>query len=89
MFIFINRNRNTRTYFWDISDLDAPVEMSIYLSTEQSIDHNQYIVNNLAYQSNYEAGLRILEIDEDNFELTQKGYFQVSSRDTYYISCRL
>ena len=67
----------TRTFLWDIKDLNNPVLMTVYWSTEHAIDHNMYVVKDLAYQSNYEAGLRILEIDEANFELDEKAFFSV------------
>ncbi len=45
--------RNTKTYIWDVTDLDNPVLMNTYYSAITVIDHNQYIVGNLTYQSNY------------------------------------
>ena len=78
IFLF-SSDKHTRTYFWDITDLDAPELKSVYYSEKQSIDHNLYIVQDYAYQSNYEAGLRILEIFEADHSLEQRAYFQVFS----------
>ena len=75
--LFCYRSKNTRTYFWDISNLASPSLQSTYYSTQQSIDHNQYIVRSLSFQSNYEAGLRIMTIDEGNYALSESAYFQV------------
>ena len=35
---------NTKTYIWNIEDLENPVLVDTYYSAETSIDHNQYIV---------------------------------------------
>jgi choice-of-anchor B domain-containing protein len=69
---------NTRTYIWDISDLDAPVNMDFYEAAIGSIDHNQYIQGIYSYQANYQAGLRILDVsDIKNSSLTEVGYFDI------------
>jgi len=66
-----------RTYLWDVRDLDAPVLMNTHYHGIQSIDHNQYIVGDYTYQANYMSGLRVLQIDQVNFQLTEVGYFDV------------
>lgn len=53
---------NTRTYVWDVSDLDQPRIAVTYTAPESSIDHNQYVRGDFAYQANYRRGLRILRI---------------------------
>lgn len=52
----------TRTLIWDVSDLDDPVLVTEYIASTPNTDHNLYIKGNLMYQSNYGAGLRILDI---------------------------
>jgi len=52
----------TRTLIFDVSDLDEPVVAAEYIATTKSTDHNQYVVGNLLFQSNYQSGLRILDI---------------------------
>ena len=70
---------NTKTYVWDLSDLENPVLVGSHLSTLPSIDHNQYIRDAFSYQSNYRAGLRILQIeDAASAALSEVGFF-----DTY------
>ena len=54
----------TRTWIWDVSDLDAPVLASLYDGPTPSIDHNLYIRGNLVYESNYRSGLRVLDASE-------------------------
>ena len=50
------------TIVFDVSDLDNPKILTIYKSNLNTIDHNNYVVGNLLYQSNYSTGLRILNI---------------------------
>jgi choice-of-anchor B domain-containing protein len=66
---------HTITYLWDVSDLLSPVLKNYYISTEVAIDHNQYILGDFTYQSNYGAGLRILHIDQANYDLKEVAYF--------------
>ena len=69
---------NTRTYMWDVSDLDAPALIGFHDSTTAATDHNQYVKGSYTYQSNYRAGLRILDItDIANGNLTETAFFDV------------
>jgi len=54
----------TRTLIWDVTELSDPVLKSNYIHPTKSIDHNMYIVGDLVYQANYDAGLRILDISD-------------------------
>jgi choice-of-anchor B domain-containing protein len=54
----------TRTMIWDVSDLDDPQLIAEHMGTQESSDHNLYVVGNLMYQSNYQSGLRILDITD-------------------------
>ena len=70
---------NTRTYMWDVSDLDDPALIGSHDSTTTAIDHNQYVKGNYTYQSNYQAGLRILDItDIANGNLSEAAFFDVN-----------
>ncbi len=51
----------TTTLIFDVSDLDAPKFVKAHNHKTASIDHNMYVKNGLVYQSNYSAGLRILD----------------------------
>ena len=69
---------NTRTYMWDVSDLDDPALIGSHDSTTTAIDHNQYVKGKYTYQSNYRAGLRILDItDIANGNLSEEAFFDV------------
>jgi choice-of-anchor B domain-containing protein len=52
----------TRTLIWDVADLENPVLIGTYSATTPAIDHNQYILGNLLFQSNYRAGVRMLSL---------------------------
>ena len=54
----------TRTLVWDVSDLDDPQLVVEHLGVEEASDHNLYVVGDLMYQSNYQSGLRILNISD-------------------------
>jgi len=75
-------NSQTKTYIWDMQDLDDPVMIGTYKAYYPSIDHNQYVKGNHVYQSNYTAGLRILNLDDvGSGDLTEVAYF-----DTYPVN---
>lgn len=67
----------TRTLVWDISDLDEPELMKEFRGATPAIDHNLYIRGNLMYQSNYAAGLRVVDIS-DPANPVEVGYFDVN-----------
>ncbi|MGH7481135.1 MAG: choice-of-anchor B family protein, partial [Longimicrobiales bacterium] len=54
----------TRTIIWDVSDLDDPQVVGEFLGATAAIDHNLYIVGDRMYQSNYVAGLRVIDISD-------------------------
>jgi choice-of-anchor B domain-containing protein len=55
---------HTRTLIWDLADLDDPVLAREYLADTRATDHNLYVLGNIMYQSNYKAGLRVLDISD-------------------------
>lgn len=67
---------NTRTYIWDVQDLDNPELIGIHEAAMATIDHNQYIKGNYVYQANYTAGLSIKSLENIvNGELEEVAYF--------------
>ena len=54
----------TRTMIFDISDLDDPVLVKEHFGVSTASDHNLYVVDDLMYQSNYNSGLRILNVSD-------------------------
>jgi choice-of-anchor B domain-containing protein len=71
---------NTRTVVFDVRDLDGPRHHFDHLHQTVAIDHNMYTVGPVLYQSNYSAGLRVLDTTgvRDAKRLTEIGFF-----DTY------
>ena len=67
----------TRTLVWDVRDLDDPELAAEYIAETPDTDHNLYIKDNLMYQSNYGAGLRILDIT-NRIEPVEIAYFDNS-----------
>lgn len=55
---------NTRSYVWDMRDLDSPVLIGFIDNPRDAIGHNTYIAGTIAYQANYTSGLRIVDIDD-------------------------
>ena len=80
---------NTRTFMWHVSDLDAPTVIGFHDSTTTAINHNQYVKGNYTYQSNYRAGLRILDItDIANGNLIEEAFFDVYPSRTLAVTRR-
>jgi len=72
----------TRTWIWDVSDLDAPALVANYDGPTAAIDHNLYIRGNLAYESNYRSGLRVLDTAQvASGQLTELGFFDIYPED--------
>ncbi|PSN71312.1 hypothetical protein BS50DRAFT_518295 [Corynespora cassiicola Philippines] len=74
------------TYIWDITNLEKPVQTGYYKSSTRSTDHNQFVHDGLAYQSNYQAGLRILDVssiprDPSGKSVKEIAYFDVFPGD--------
>ncbi len=65
------------TVIFDLTDLDNPEVMTTYYSDLTTIDHNNFVVGDLLYQSNYSSGLRILNV-KDPLNLIEVAHF-----DTY------
>jgi choice-of-anchor B domain-containing protein len=73
-----NLGGNTRTHIWNVQDLNAPVWMGFFTGTTPAIDHQQFIKGNYAYQSNYRAGLRILNVaGVATGSLSEVAYFDI------------
>lgn len=71
------------TYIWDISDLKKPKQTGYYKAPRVTIDHNQYVVGNYSYQSNYGAGISILDVSSIWSDPTGRGVKEVGWFDIY------
>ena len=73
------RGHNTRTYVWDVTDLEAPTVAGAHTGTKRSIDHNMFVVGNHVFQANYRIGLSVLRMgDRSRGEMAE-----VASFDTF------
>ncbi len=74
------RNGNaTRTFIWSLADLDRPTLIGRYTAATAAIDHNLYIRDGYAFQANYNAGLRVLDLSRiAEGELSELAYFDVN-----------
>jgi choice-of-anchor B domain-containing protein len=69
---------NTRTRIWDVADLDNPVLIGWYDGPTPAIDHNLYTHMGYAFEANYTAGLRIVDLaDVANATLVEVAYFDI------------
>lgn len=71
------------TYVWDIRDLKNPNHTGIFKSSVRAIDHSQYVHNGLSFQSNFGAGLRVLDVSSVPHDPTGKGIKEVAFFDVF------
>ncbi len=72
----------TRTFVWDVSDVDAPFIAHVYEGPVEAIDHNLYVRGDLAYESNYRSGLRLLALGNLAAAPPREvGFFDIYPRD--------
>jgi len=64
----------TRTLVFDVSELDDPVVAKEFFGTTPASDHNLYVRGRYMYQSNYVAGLRIVDV-ADPTNPVEVGFF--------------
>lgn len=69
---------NTRTYIFDVADIDAPRVLGYYEHATTARDHNIYTAGTVAYQTNWQAGLRVLDMRRlPQTDLLEVGYFDI------------
>ena len=72
------QGHNTRTRILDVSNLDSPSLVAAVDGATTAIDHNLYIKGHTVYESNYRAGLRILDgSDVSNGNLPEIAFFDI------------
>lgn len=69
----------TRSIIFDFTDLDTPVYHFDYLGSTNAIDHNGYVKDNIYYQANYTAGVRMIDVSN----VANKVFSEVGFFDTY------
>jgi len=69
-------NINTTSHIYDVSSLGNPQELGRYVGPTAAIDHNLYTMNGFVFESNYRAGLRILETPNiSSGQMNEVAYF--------------
>ncbi|KAJ6457220.1 hypothetical protein C8R45DRAFT_844320 [Mycena sanguinolenta] len=76
-------NSHTVTYIWDITNLTKPVLSGHYSSPVKSIDHNLYVHNGWAYESNYGSGLRVVDVSSVAADPTGGAFEEVAFFDVH------
>ncbi|WP_153398455.1 choice-of-anchor B family protein [Ornithinicoccus halotolerans] len=77
----------TTTYIFDLASLGDPQLTGVASTGLTSIDHNIFIKDGLAFESNYTSGLRVFDTWRlDQGRMTERGYFDVFPADdgTYF-----
>lgn len=77
----VNTGSRTHLRVFDVSDIDAPALVAEYFAPTLAIDHNNYAHGRWLYQSNYAAGLRILDV-ADPVHPVEAAYFDTQATDT-------
>lgn len=72
------------TYIWDISSLENPKNTGYFKNTNvRAIDHNQYVIDGFAMQSNYGAGFRVIDLRSIPDDPTGAGVKEVAFFDVH------
>ncbi|KAK6828415.1 hypothetical protein PG987_011756 [Apiospora arundinis] len=69
------------TYIWDIRSLENPKQTGLFKGTVRGIDHNQYVVGDLIFQSNYGAGMRVYDVSSVPRDPTGNGVCEIAYFD--------
>lgn len=68
---------NTRTLVWDVTDLDDPILVMQYFGPTRATDHNHYIRGTRMFMSNYQFGLRVVDVSSPAAPV-QLGFFDTA-----------
>ncbi|MCH2180741.1 MAG: choice-of-anchor B family protein [Mariniblastus sp.] len=77
-----NQGGLTKTHIFDCQDLDNVTYEGYMLGSTGAIDHNLYVKDNYAYEANYSAGLRVIDLGNDPSEMTEVAFFDSYNTDT-------
>jgi choice-of-anchor B domain-containing protein len=71
------------TYIWDIRNLERPLQTGYYKGKDVSVDHNQYVKDGLAFQSNYGSGFHIVDVSSIPYDPTGANVKEIGFFDVY------
>ena len=78
---------NTRIFIWDMTQVSTPTLKGIYEAPFPASDHSVWIKGDYAYITNFQSGLRILDLRQidsttlTNTTVTQAAFFDMYPRD--------
>ncbi|KAK3181525.1 hypothetical protein K4F52_007235 [Lecanicillium sp. MT-2017a] len=76
-------DEHTATYIVDVSSLENPFFTGVYKAPMKSIDHNLYVIDGIAYQSNYMSGLRVIDVNSLENDPTGAGIEEIAYFDVH------
>ncbi len=71
----------TRSYVWDMLDIDDPQLVSLIENPSTAIGHNTYIADSIAYQANYTSGLRLVDVSDLESGAPEIAYYDTNPND--------
>ncbi|NBC25956.1 MAG: choice-of-anchor B family protein [Bacteroidetes bacterium] len=78
----LDTGNRTRTYVWDMTDLEQPEWLGFFEHSTLSVDHNLYVSGSTMYQANYTSGLRVIDISNpEPGGLLPVGFFDTTPDD--------
>ena len=60
----VGTTSRTRTYIYDVAELDDPILVGSVDGPNGATDHNLYVKGDRMYQANYQAGFRLFDISD-------------------------
>ncbi len=60
----VGTTERTRTYIYDVAELDDPILVGSVDGPTGATDHNLYVKGDRMYQANYQAGFRLFDISD-------------------------
>lgn len=76
-----NFRHPTKTYLFDMTDLDDPKPLKTHMWDSMAVEHNVYIKGQRAYFANYTEGLRMLDVSAGPTSLPFVGNLPAFLRD--------
>ena len=76
----VGETERTRTFIWDVAELDDPVLVGSFEGPNNATDHNLYVKGDRMYQANYQAGMRVIDISDPEAPI-EIGFFDTTPYD--------
>ncbi|MCO5141946.1 MAG: choice-of-anchor B family protein [Oligoflexia bacterium] len=74
----LKSRENTKTFIFDLTNLEQPRFMNAFHYPTKAVDHNIYVRGNHAFAANYSSGLRVLDVSKiSSGKLSEVAYFDI------------